>query len=174
MHILVGLLGALGVLVMIFWRLNQAANAARGARDAVGDAHGALRRWSWRRKSSVDLIRDIDDPRVAAAVLMVAVAEYDGALTADEHRVMRQQITSKFGAKEATADELIAHARWLTRSGGDIGSLFLKLMPVIQNKCGPRERSELIEMLKHVDRVNAQSEITAGQILRLEKQLHVA
>ena len=105
---------------------------------------------------------------------MVAIAEYDGALTDAEHQMMRQQIGTKFGASKTLADELIAHARWLNRNGGDIGSLFLKLMPIVVAKCGPQERSELIEMLKQVDGVGSRSEATAGQISSLEERLRVS
>ena len=174
MPILISLLGALAVALMILWRLNQAATAARGVGEAAEDLRGAWRRWSWRRKSRVDQIREVDDPRIAATIMMVAVAEYDGALTDAEHQTMRRQICTKFGASEALADELIAHARWLNRNGGDIGSLFLKLKPVVEAKCAPRERSELIEMLRQVDGVSGRSAITAGQISSLAKQLRVA
>ena len=174
MHILVALLGAMGVALMILWRLNHAANAARGIGEAAADERGAWRRWSWRRKSSVDLIRAFDDPRMAATIMMVVVAEYDGALTEAEHQMMRQQICSKFGASETLADELIAHARWLNRTGGDIGSVFLKLTPIVKAKCGPQERSELIEMLKQVDGVGSSSAITANQISSFERRLRAS
>ncbi|MCH9809523.1 MAG: TerB family tellurite resistance protein [Alphaproteobacteria bacterium] len=171
MHILGALLGVIGVIAVVLWRLNQAADVARGVGDAVDDVHGAWRRWSWRRKSSVDQLRDVDDPRVAAAVMMVAVAEYDGALTEAERQTMIQQMGEVFGASHKQAEELVAHARWLNRNGGDIGSLFLKLTPVVSDKCGPKERRELIAMLRQVDSSGSTSEVPTEQIAKLEAQL---
>ena len=43
-----------------------------------------FRRWRWRRKVNVNPIDLIEDPREAAGVIMVAVAQADGRLTAAE------------------------------------------------------------------------------------------
>lgn len=171
MHILGLLLGAVGVLLVVIWRLNQASIAARGVGEAFDEAHGAARRWFWRRKSTVDPLRQVDDPRTAAAAMMVAVAEYDGALTEAHQKVLRQEMARTFGASQKQADELIAYARWLNKGRGDIGTLFMKLLPLIRRSCGSQERADLISMLRQVQAVSGDSEVPATQIANLEAQL---
>ena len=86
MHILLSVLGALGTVVFVLWRIQQASYIARDVADAAGSARGAFRRWRWRRKVNVNPIDLIEDPREAAGVIMVAVAQADGRLTAGRAR----------------------------------------------------------------------------------------
>jgi hypothetical protein len=45
MHILFGILSVLGIVIMILWRINQAADAARGAGDTAAEAHSFFEGW---------------------------------------------------------------------------------------------------------------------------------
>lgn len=150
MHIIVGILSILVAVVVILWRLNQAAQAAKGAGEAASEAADFIKRLARRRQKHHDAIRDIDDPREAAAVMMVAVAQYDGQMTEPEIATIKLHVMENFGFSSEQADELIAYARWATKDMGDLGSLFLKASPSIIRDCSNQEKNDLIAMLEAV------------------------
>ncbi|MGI9408586.1 MAG: TerB family tellurite resistance protein, partial [Hyphomicrobiaceae bacterium] len=144
MHILLSVLGAVGTIAFILWRVQQASYIAREIADAAGSARGVFRRWRWRRKANVNPIDLIEDPREAAGVIMVAVAQADGRLTAAEQGAICNQIRQRFDATHEQAGELLAQAQWLVREGVDTREVMRRTMPVIQ-KLGREQRRELIE-----------------------------
>jgi len=156
MPILLGLLAVLGVVGMILWRLNQASGAARELAEAAGEVQGFFRRRSWRKKLANDPLQLVDDPRSAAAAIMTALAQADGAITDAEQAIIVREMTEKFGAGASAAEELLAHARWVVRDVVEVDTCFRRLLPVIEKACGPREKEQLIEMLEAVAAVNGQ------------------
>lgn len=102
----------------------------------------------------------VDDPREAAAAMLVAVAQADGPLTEKERTVILGRMSETFSAKAAEAEELLARGRWLTRDSVDAGNVMRRLAGVIVKKCGPRERSELIAMLYAVSRADGREDET--------------
>ncbi len=104
--------------------------------------------------------------------MLVGTAQYHGAITDSEIAAMRSGMMRAFGATQHQADELIAHGQWLTRQGGDLGTLFLKLTPAIDRRCGPKEKRELIDMLKSVADVRAsRSDVPKQEIDRLARRI---
>ncbi len=168
MHILMSILGALGVLLLILWRMQQAAHVARGLGDAAADARGLFRRWQWRRKAQVNPLDLISDPREAATAMMVAVAQADGLLSEVERDVIINQIRSAFKATERQADELLAAARWHIREGVDLAEIFRRLAPLIVRQCTEAEQRQLISMLDAVANADGQPDpIIAQDVARL-------
>ena len=88
MHILVGLVSAIGLIAYFVIRANQVNQAGRELLDAASEAKGYVRRSLWRRRTNVDPSRSIEDPRLAAAVMMCAVANADGDITEREMTAM--------------------------------------------------------------------------------------
>lgn len=151
MHIVGLLLGLAATIGVILWRLNNAAEAAKGLAQTADDVGGMVRRARWRRKAGRDPLDLVDDSRIAAAAMMVATAQSDGAMTAAERTVILHEIMTTLGASSLqTAEEVLAQARWLVRDYNDLGNCLRKLMPVIQRKCGPAEKTDLARMLDAV------------------------
>ncbi len=172
MHILVSLLGALGMAVFILWRIQQAAYLAREVADATGSAKGLFRRWRWRRKVNVNPIDLIEDPREAAGVLMIAVAQADGRISDAERHVIVHQIKTFFGATDDQADALIAQTEWSVREGIDTAEIMRRLTPLLQKTTTQVQRGQLIAMLKATAAANGKDdEMVAFDISRFAKQL---
>jgi uncharacterized tellurite resistance protein B-like protein len=150
MGIIAALLGAMGVIGMILWRLNQAADATKGLAETAQDLSNLGRRWSWRRKANVDAMTLVDDPRIAAVTLMAAVAQADGALTAAERETILRLSSEKFSCSPKAAQEMLSYGRFLVGQSHDPANSFRKLLPIIRKTCGPTERSDLIGMLRTV------------------------
>ncbi len=150
MHILGGLVAAIGVLLLILWRMQQAATAVRDIGEAADDARGLVRRWKWRRKTNVNPLDLVTDAREAATAMMAATAEADGALTERERVAILRQITEKFGATGSQAEELLAQGRWLVQGKTDLGETLRRLTPVIRKSCTREQQIELVSMLQTV------------------------
>jgi len=160
MHILISVLSALATVVFILWRINQAAHAARDLADAAGSMKGYFRRWQWRRKVNVNPIDLIEDPREAASILMVAVAQADGPITERERLAILTQMQNRFSATPQQAGELLARSQWLVREGIDPAEVMRRLKPVIERTCTAAHRRELIEMLTDVSSADGQNNDT--------------
>ena len=148
MGILAAILGAMGVIGVILWRLSQAAEATKGLAETAQDLSNLGRRWSFRRKANADPMTLVDDPRVAAVTLMTAVAQADGALTALERATILRIAAEKFGCSGKIAEDMLAYGRFLVGHSHDPANSFRKLLPLIQKTCGPAERTDLVEMLR--------------------------
>ena len=173
MHILGLIAAVMGTLGMVIWRLHRAAEAAKGLTDSVQELTSWWRRWQWLKKAQVDPITQVDDPRVAAVAMMVAVAQSDGVITDREQAEIRRQITAKFEAKGAAAEEMIVYARWLVRDVRDLDEGLRKLTPVMR-KLGAEQHRELVEMLGAVAAVAGPvGGIEVAAIERLERGLRL-
>ena len=150
MPILLALIAALGTIGVILWRLNSAASAARDLADTAQDLAGLSRRWRWRRKATADQLSLVDDPRMAAVAMMCAIAQSDGAMTAAERVTILRMAVEKFGCTGKVAEEMLVYGRFLVRETHDPENCFRRLTPLLQAKCGPKERLELLEMLRAV------------------------
>jgi len=154
MHILAGLLTLATVVSVIVYRLYILSQSpvGRGLSDAAGGVQKHMRRRAWQKKLG-DPLRDVDDPRLAAAAMMVALAQNDSPLSEREEAVITAQMQSRFDADGTLAAELLAHARWLVKDVTDPETCFMKVRPIVQKACGPKERAELIEMMSAVAEV---------------------
>jgi uncharacterized tellurite resistance protein B-like protein len=175
-RMIVGILGAvLAAAVLILFRMQQAAHAARDIADAADEAHGLFRRWSWRRKLLKHPLDAIDDAREAAAAMMVAVAQSDGSITERERAAIVAEMVKHFGATERQAEELLARARWLVQGRTDTGEVFRRLTPLILRTCGATERSDLIAMLQAVAGADGRAdEVLAHDIARFSHAVRPA
>lgn len=170
MHILGLLLAAIGVVGMILWRLNQAAEASRNIGEAALDARGLFKRWSWQRKFAKSNLELVQDPREAAVTMMVALAQSDGAITERERRAILMQIVKRFGATGVQAEAMMAHGRWFARDAADVSRCVQKLTPLVKRSCTPEQIEDILIMVEDV----AAAEGVPGAIERdaVEKLRH--
>jgi uncharacterized tellurite resistance protein B-like protein len=150
MSILLGLLALMGGAGALLWRMNHAADAARQVVDTADDARGLVRRWFWRRRTRVDLLGEIQDPREAAACMMAALAQADGALSDRERGAILRALIENVQVPSAEAEEMFARARWLVRDTTDAAGCFSRLQPTIMRSLAEKERRDLIAMLNTV------------------------
>ena len=78
MHIILGVLAAIGTIVFFVIRARNAANAARDLVGLADDVRGAVKRFGFNRNANRNPLNDLDDPRLAAAGVMAAFARMHG------------------------------------------------------------------------------------------------
>lgn len=174
MHILALIASVVGVALFVLWRMQQAANATRDIAEAAGEVQGLFRRWQWGRKANVNPMDIVEDPKEAAAAMMVAIAQADGPLTAAEQTAILAAMREEFDVGEPVAVELLARGRWLVRNSTDPGNPLRRLARPILKSLGPPERHALIAMLEKIARIDgADGKAAQLDIDRLRQTLQV-
>ena len=98
-----------------------------------------------------------DDPRVAMAAMMYAVATEDGPLTSEQERRILSQLISKVRLEPDLARTCLAGGKRLAGGlGGDLNSRLHQLVAPIEAKCSPEEKRDVIDMLRLIAGPSAQ------------------
>lgn len=175
MAFLLAIVGALGAAAMVLWRIKMAADATRDIAEAANDARKFVRRTRWKSRHKAGQKAVPGDPRAAAAAMMAAVAESDGALTEAETAAILEEITARFELPPADAEALLAEGRWMSKDAGDLSSFLRRLEPPIRAACTEQERRDLIAMLTTVTQTTGEADPIAAQAIEtLRRSLGVA
>jgi hypothetical protein len=90
-----------------------------------------------------------NDPRVAVAAMMYAVASEEGPLTAEQERRILSQLTSRVGLGPDLAQTCLTGGKRLARGlRGDLNSRLHHLVAPIEAQCSPEEKRDIIDMLR--------------------------
>jgi hypothetical protein len=90
-----------------------------------------------------------NDPRVAVAAMMYAVATEEGPLTAEKERRILSQLTSRVGLGPDLAQTCLTGGKRLARGlGGDLNSRLHQLVAPTEAQCSPEEKRDIIDMLR--------------------------
>lgn len=172
MPFILGILAVLGAIVIFVIRANQAAQAARELGEVASEAKGFLRRRRWKSKTITDQIRAVEDPRLAAAVMMCALASSDGDLSESEVTAIQDQLMGALELAQDDCAETLAQARWLTRDMKDLGTVLHRAAAPIKAICTVQEKTELLEMLTAVAEVDGPMDAIQQDALdRLHREL---
>lgn len=150
MPFILGLLALLGGIAFFVIRANQAAKAARELGEVASDAKSFLRRNRWKAQTNTDQIREVDDPRLAAAIMMCALAKSDADLSASERDAILDQLKGTLELSNTEAEETLAQARWLTRDMKELGTVLHRVSPSIKANCTAHQKTELLDILHAV------------------------
>ena len=154
MHILIGLIAAIGLVALWIWRARAAASATHEIVDAASDARAALRRFGYRRKAGQHPADSIDDPRLAAAGMMAAIAKMDGDLTADQMNALRVECRATFRVDQKEADDIAAYGRWIAGQSQEPGEAIRRLTRIVRDAAEPDAHADLVRMLERIANVD--------------------
>ena len=152
MHIVAIIVGILSAIAIWSWRLQQAKRGAEEAGKLLETAANLPRRMRFQSKTRKGGLDAIEDPREAAAVMMMEVARGAGEVTAEHKAVMRAEIMQYFELSEAEADDLIAAAGWLGRDAPAPHAVMQKMSRFVLDYpgLGPKQFVDLSNMLDEV------------------------
>lgn len=156
-----GLIALLGIIAAVgYWlyRIREAGDTAREALDMANDVRLAARRFAYKRKHKTHPIDGCDDARLTAAAIMVIAAETDGAITANEQKVMIDQAATTFNCGRVEAEEMIVFGRWLAAQGNNRDETFRRLFKRMISLGGPETVGDMIPMITAVADVDGNSE----------------
>lgn len=169
MQILLGILTVITFVSVWAWRLRMARDAARKGMDLARNAASAPRKLSFKYKGGRGGLALIDDPREAAAIMMMEVARARGGpLTDRQADMIEAECRDAFSMNEVQAEELVAHAAWVTNDAPKPQDVMNKLSRTIvsSSQLGPKEIVDLDGMLVAVS--EAEGTPTRDQLALLQ------
>jgi hypothetical protein len=150
MHIIALLFALVGGIAFWAWRLKALRDAARDTSDVAQTVINAPRRIAFRYKTGKGGLDVIEDPREAAAVMMVAVAKAPSAtVTARQETVIEAEISRLFELGAAETSDLFDHAVWVNNTSPDSTALMHKLSQILVSspQLGPKDIIDFDAML---------------------------
>ena len=173
MHILLTILGIVGAFSYYWFVIRNASDAVGEIADAAGRARGAYRRNQFRKKADASTISAIDDPRTAAVVMAVAVANCEGEMTPQQDAALKQAMSDVLGIGDP--DEELTFAKWAVREVSDPNNISMRLSRVWTGSLNMGERRQLVDMISHVAGIRgALSHVQAEAIERLRTRLDLS
>ena len=158
---LVAVIAGIGVW---YWRFKMLHEASSEVIDLVGRARGAYRMRKFRKQAEGSALNGIDDPALAAAVLLFALANENRASAHKGGPEIRARLAPVVPAGDL--DELLSYAEWAARDVVDPRDLVRRFRTLWREKLTPDERGELIEMAEAVTALSDPAE--PGQVLAIE------
>ena len=115
MHILMGLVSFLTVVGGIIFWLRIVSRATKGAIELSDDVRAAFRRFGFTAKSQTDPLDAVDDSRIAAVGIFMALARMDGELSREQIAGIRSESARLFNTTDREAEDLIVIGKWLVQ-----------------------------------------------------------
>lgn len=169
MHIL-ALLGAIiGGISIWAWRYRQAKEVGTELLDTVGRVRGAYNRHSFRKKAEASPLSSVEDPALAAAIFLSALANEDS----DARHLSEPAIRGEIGriVPITDLDEVIAYAQWAARDVHDARDVVRRFKPLWRQKLTHEERADLVAMAEVVAALGAEDHNQKLSIVTLKTAL---
>jgi len=154
MPILLFIIGVATTVGIWYWRMKQAGEIVSDLSNAAQDVRNAARRFGFRRKTNVHPVDSLDDARIAAMGVVLAVASSDGDLTASELAAAQSEAARTFGIDGAEASEMVALARWTVGQCGNNDNAVYRLSRRTRALAGPEAQDDLERMVRGVAAVD--------------------
>ncbi|MEL7042929.1 MAG: hypothetical protein AAGL90_15520 [Pseudomonadota bacterium] len=145
MQILALIIGFIGFAAVWYWRIKALQEVAKDGRKVAETVANLPRKMRFKNKSGKSGLGVVDDPREAAAILMLEIAQARGTLTEKQEATVRGEIMHHFEYTEADANGLITHAGWLSRNGGASHVVMSKMTDFVRNAPGMTGK-ELVDL----------------------------
>jgi len=131
------------------------------------------RRLAAREASRTAPLRAVDDPRDAAAILMLLVARAHGDPTREQIVAIENKMRDVFGF-ERELTERMTHVRFIARQADGFEQAAAVFAPLFKQRLTYYERGELIGMLEEVARNEGPSEIQIEAIASFKPLIGLA
>jgi len=145
MHIIVAIISFLGFLLVWYWRLKAIREVARDGKKIAETVANLPRKMRFKNKAGKGGLDVVDDPREAAVILMLEIAQARGTLTERQEAAVRGEIMHHFEFDEGDANELILQAGWLSRNGGASHVVMSKMTDFVKTSAGMTNK-ELVDL----------------------------
>lgn len=165
MHIIAGVLGLLGAVAFLLYRIDAAKENAQRVGEAANDTRLFFRRSKWNRKRKFNPVNEIKDARTAVAVMLVKLATETGALTEATINAIQTQLTTTLQFSDNEAGEVLAQAKWYAQEMGDLDTSLEKIRSRFDEEFDPEQRTDIIKMLTAVGKADGEIDILQQQAI---------
>lgn len=150
MHIILGILGALSVGMIWYWRAKMAREAAGELADVANDVRLAIRRFGYMRNYKTHPADCVQDPRLAAAGIAAAVAGMDAPLSQPEIDRLTAEAGAIFGIDSREAVDIAAFGRWIAGQCATPDEAVRRLTKVVRAQAGAEAGPDLLALVEAV------------------------
>lgn len=153
MHIILGVLGTIVTILVLFKRLSDA-----GIDIGWLNPFSWRRRRAWRKQYEGNPIFFLNEPLEVAAILATTVAKIDGEMSKEEKAILLSLFQSEFGKTEKEASDLLLSSIYIFGDGLDAISKPEKIMRKSLEKFSSEQASSvmsLLKVIKDLDPANA-------------------
>lgn len=131
---------------LLAWRIHRTIKAGRAIAETAQDVRAAWRRHSWRHRSAARPMEAVDDPMLAAAVVLVLLVRCDRDVTNEDRAHLTAEMARVFQVADQAAVELLGEAEFLVRDLTDyprwVGRMAVKLAAA----CSVEECDQVLQM----------------------------
>lgn len=178
MHILGLIIGIFVTIGIWSYRLQMAKRGLDETRKFAEAARNIPRKRRFQSKVNRGGLDAVEDPREAAAIMMMEIARAAGEVTAEHKAVMRLEVIQNFQMNEAEADELVTAASWLGRDEIAPHIVMQKMTRLILStpSLGPEQFMDLSNMLDEVALIEGgpfEEQVSLIRIFREQADLRV-
>ena len=171
MPVLLAIISALTVAGVWYYRMSAAKDTAGNLLDAANDVRLAARRFGYNMRNKTHPTDSVDDPRLAAAGIVLAIAAMDSELTKAEMDALIVQCQSKFNVDKTEAEEIAVFGRWLSTTTNTKDEAVRRLCKRVVAKAGQEAGPDLIEMIEKVAGPEGLADDRAADSLATVKRL---
>jgi len=151
MHIIGLLLGVVAVVGFFVWRARQAAQATRTAIETAEEATLWVRRSRFEAKATRTADTLVDDPLVAAGVIVEIYAEAgEGDLVARQDAV-RHELMAELPIAATEIDDIIGQARYIAYHAENKQTTITRLLDGPLADTTTEERQQLLNVMVRLD-----------------------
>lgn len=150
MPVILAILSAITIAGIWYWRMQAARDAANTLFDAANDVRLAARRFGFQMRNKTHPADCVDDPRIAAAGIVLAIAGMDSEVTQAETDTLLRQCQSKFDIDAKEAEEIVLFGRWLVGQCVNKDEAVRRLARRVAEKAGAAAAPDLMEMIDKV------------------------
>lgn len=150
MHIILGFLAIIGTIAFVLYRLRDAREVGGQAVDTVNDVRATVRRLMYKRKHDRHPADQVDDPRLAAAGIAVAIATMDAPASKEELETLSRLSQRIFDVSEQEAGDIVAYGRWISDQCNTAQEAVRRLSKVVAREAGPEAANDLERLIRAV------------------------
>lgn len=172
MHIILGILGLLGAAAYWLFILRRGADVARDGYDAATGAYGKARWWFWKKKNIRAPHQLIDDPRVSATALVLALFREDGVISDTQWTFMRNNLRVMLSESKDSFEDILAQARFSISEMRDSGRFATKQAQFLAGSLAHTECQQFQRLYeKAFETTDRQSTVQQTMLTAIQRQL---
>lgn len=150
MHIVLGALALLGTIIFIWYRLKDTRQIGGEALEAADDLRATVRRLMYKHKHDAHPADSVDDPRLAASGIAVAVATMDGPITQAEIETLARLSGEIFEVSGREALDIVSFGRWVAGQCTTNMEAVRRLSRIIARRAGAEAGPDLLRLVTEV------------------------
>lgn len=145
-----GVLAVIGLVLLVWWRFLDARRTSAGTPAGARDVRLNIRRLMHGRSDAEHPVEAVDDPRLAAAGVVVAVATMDGPISQAEIGRLTRAAQDTFEISEREALDVLSFGRWIAGECATNAEAVRRLSKIVLRTAGPEAGPDLVRMIEDV------------------------